>query len=63
VIQDVPELRIVDEVLWNAVKSRQAGLKRPQGGGAENSFRNRCRPKYLLWAGTVRRLRRLYRSH
>ena len=48
VTQEVPELRIVDEDLWQAVKARQAGLKRPHGAGAENSFRDRRRPKYLL---------------
>ncbi|MCU0906228.1 MAG: recombinase family protein [Rhodobacteraceae bacterium] len=48
VIQEVPELRIVDEGLWQAVKARQAGLKRSHGAGAENSFRDRRRPKYLL---------------
>ena len=48
VIQEVPELRIVDEDLWQAVKARQAGLKRPHGAGTENSFRDRRRPKYLL---------------
>ena len=50
IIHEVPELRIVDEVLWQAVKDRQAGLKRLHGRGAgvENSFRDRRRPKYLL---------------
>ncbi|MGC9420007.1 MAG: recombinase family protein, partial [Rhodovulum sp.] len=48
VIHEVPDLRIVDEALWLAVKARQAALKRPHGAGGENTFRDRRRPKYLL---------------
>lgn len=48
VIQDVPDLRIVDDALWQAVKDRQSVLKRPHGEVAENNFRDRRRPKYLL---------------
>jgi DNA invertase Pin-like site-specific DNA recombinase len=50
VIQDVPELRILDDALWEAAKARQAVLKRPHARDAsgENAFRDRRRPKYLL---------------
>jgi site-specific DNA recombinase len=50
VIQDVPELRVVDDDLWAAVKSRQASIKRAPSAqpSTENHFRDRRRPKYLL---------------
>lgn len=50
IIQEVPELRILDEDLWNAAKSRQAAIKhtRGDGGAVENHFRERRRPKYLF---------------
>ncbi|WGR56610.1 recombinase family protein [Paracoccus versutus] len=51
VIQDAPELRIVEDDLWNAVKERQKTVKherRDDGTEAENHFRDRRRPKYLL---------------
>jgi len=46
----VPELRILDDDLWNAAKARQASIKRirTDEGEAENHFRDRRRPKYLL---------------
>lgn len=43
VVQDLPHLRIVDDALWGAVKSRQEGLKRRWGEEALSR-----RPKYLL---------------
>ena len=49
VVQDVPELRIVDQDLWNAVKERQASLA--QAANRRNvprSFWDRRRPRYLL---------------
>ena len=50
VVQDVPELRILDEDLWQAVKERQKVVKqnRSDDGGTENHFRERRRPKYLF---------------
>ena len=50
IIQEVPELRIVDDELWAAVKERQAKLKHKRGDGSksENHFRDRRRPKYLF---------------
>ena len=48
VIQDVPELRIIDDDLWHAAKTRQAGLKRQHGTGVGGDFRDLRRPKYLL---------------
>jgi site-specific DNA recombinase len=51
ITQDVPELRILDDELWNAVKARQAAVKtcrRDDGVEIENHFRERRRPKYLF---------------
>jgi site-specific DNA recombinase len=51
IVQEVPDLRILDDVLWNAAKSRQDGTKIKRGDdgqGGENHFRERRRPKYLL---------------
>ena len=50
IVQDVPELRIVDQVLWEKVKERQGALKvrNKSGDGQGDGFWNRRRPKYLL---------------
>lgn len=51
VIQEAPELRIVDDGLWNATKARQAAIKTKRDGDGnevQNSFRDRRRPKYLF---------------
>ena len=50
IIREVPELRIVDDELWAAVKERQAKLKHKRGdvSKSENHFRDRRRPKYLF---------------
>ncbi|AZI38185.1 recombinase family protein [Caenibius tardaugens NBRC 16725] len=51
VIQETPELRILDEDLWNAVKTRQAEMRteRDENGDADVSKLNqRRRPKYLF---------------
>ncbi|WP_296739687.1 recombinase family protein [Mesorhizobium sp.] len=50
IVQEVPELRILDDDLWQAVKDRQLAVKRSQSedGEAENHFRDRRRPKYLF---------------
>ena len=49
ITKDVPELRIVDEALWQAVKARQASVHRKWSSAKEerrfNQFR---RPKYLF---------------
>ncbi|WP_342729055.1 recombinase family protein [Bradyrhizobium sp. B097] len=48
--QDVPEWRILDDELWQAVKDRQKAVKqnRSDDGEPENHFRERRRPKYLF---------------
>ncbi len=48
--QDVPELRILDDDLWQAVKERQKAVKRNRSDESEtdNHFRDRRRPKYLF---------------
>ncbi|WP_197673642.1 recombinase zinc beta ribbon domain-containing protein [Stappia sp. ES.058] len=51
VIQDVPELRILDDELWEAVKARQAEnrIARDENGQADVAAVHRCRrPKYLF---------------
>ncbi len=50
ITQDVPELRILDDDLWESVNGRQKAVKRNHGddGEAENRFRERRRPKYLF---------------
>ena len=51
VIQDVPELRILDDELWDAVKARQARnrLARDENGNAEvATVHRRRRPKFLF---------------
>jgi len=48
IVQEVPELRIIDQELWDAVKKRQKALTfvRPEPG--ENTLNARRRPKYLF---------------
>ncbi len=50
ITQDVPELRILDDALWQSVKERQRAVKRTHSddGETENHFRERRRPKYLF---------------
>nr|WP_281416985.1 recombinase family protein [Ancylobacter lacus] len=50
ITQDVPELRILDDDLWQSVKERQREVKRSHSddGETENHFRERRRPKYLF---------------
>ena len=51
IIQEVPELRVIEQDLWDAVKARQEQVKRPRGDErnvSENHFRDRRRPRYLL---------------
>ena len=42
IVKDVPELRIIDQALWDKVKARQQGLR------TEKSFHERQRPRKLL---------------
>jgi site-specific DNA recombinase len=51
VIQEVPDLRIVDDALWQRAKQRQEVTKhvmKSAGDGSEPAFRDFKRPKYLL---------------
>jgi len=53
VIQEVPELRIIDDALWRQVKERQQALSYgPLDGGPASAMNGRRRPKHLL-AGLV----------
>jgi site-specific DNA recombinase len=44
----VPELRIVDDELWNEVKTRQAEMRRVASNGDPKQFSRARRPKYLF---------------
>jgi len=48
VVQEVPELRIVPQDLWNAVKTRQRMVKHSSEAGGENRIWERRRARYLL---------------
>ena len=48
IIHEVPDLAIVDDELWQAVKDRQKGLTRKQSKSAEDNLWDRRRPKYLF---------------
>ena len=49
VIQEVPELRIVDQEVWDAVKARQKALAyEPPAEPGENTLNDRRRPKHLF---------------
>jgi site-specific DNA recombinase len=50
IVKDVPELRLVEQSLWDRVKDRQQAVKkdtRPDCAG-ERPFWDRTRPRYLL---------------
>lgn len=53
VTQDVPDLRIVEQDLWDAVKTRQKSLTFSTGSKTANPMGERRRPGYLL-SGLVR---------
>ena len=48
VIQEVPDLRIIDQTLWNKVKEQQGALKHRKPLQAYNELGRYKRPKYLL---------------
>jgi hypothetical protein len=48
VTTDVPQLRIVDDELWNQVKARQADMGRATSNGDPKQFNRARRPKYLF---------------
>jgi site-specific DNA recombinase len=53
VIQKVPEMRIVDQEVWDAVKARQQSLAYETSEPGENALNERRRPKHLF-AGLVK---------
>jgi hypothetical protein len=44
----VPQLRIIDDELWNQVKARQAEMRRAATSGDPKRFNQARRPKYLF---------------
>ncbi|RWL89325.1 MAG: recombinase family protein [Mesorhizobium sp.] len=53
VIQEVPEMRIIDQGVWNAAKARQQSLAYEISEPGENPLNERRRPKHLF-AGLVK---------
>ncbi|WP_342723734.1 recombinase family protein [Bradyrhizobium sp. B097] len=53
VIQEVLEMRIIDQEVWNAVKARQKSLAYETSEPGENPLNERRRPKHLF-AGLVK---------
>jgi site-specific DNA recombinase len=53
VIQEVPEMRIIDQEVWDAVKARQHSLAYETSEPGENALNDRRRPKHLF-AGLVK---------
>ena len=47
-IQDVPEMRIVEQDLWKAAKARQSDLAYAAPTSGKNTLNDRHRPRYLL---------------
>ncbi|MBT5264718.1 MAG: recombinase family protein [Rhodospirillaceae bacterium] len=48
VVHEVPELRIIEQELWESVKTRQAAIKVDWSGSGQNQFRDRRRPRHLF---------------
>ena len=48
----VPDLRIVDDQLWNQVRARQVEMRRAASNGDSKRFNQARRPKYLFSALT-----------
>ena len=53
VVHEVPDLRIVDQSIWDDVKARQASLAFDTTGDSGNPMNDRRRPKHLL-GGLIR---------
>ena len=62
VTTDVPQLRIVDDELWDQVKARQAEMRRVTSNGDPQAVQPARRPKYLFsGSDEMRRVRRRIR--
>jgi site-specific DNA recombinase len=48
IVQDVAALRIIDQSLWERVKTRQGALEASRGSGAVPGYWDRRRPRYLF---------------
>ncbi len=48
IVQDVPELRIIDQSLWDGVKARQDMLESSKFGEKAPGYWDRRRPRYLF---------------
>jgi site-specific DNA recombinase len=48
IVQDVAALRIIDQALWESVKTRQGALEAGRGSGGAPGYWDRRRPRYLF---------------
>jgi site-specific DNA recombinase len=48
IIGDVPDLRLIDQDLWDQVKARQGALQGTRSGGSSPGYWDRRRPRYLF---------------
>src|SRR5690606_5400467 len=48
IIQDVPELRVVDQDLWDKVKARQQSLRSNRKGKKAAGYWDRRRPRFIF---------------
>ena len=48
IVQDVAALRIIDQSLWERVKTRQGALEAGRGSGVAPGYWDRRRPRYLF---------------
>ena len=48
IVQDVAALRIIDQSLWERVKTRQGALEAGRGSGGAPGYWDRRRPRYLF---------------
>jgi hypothetical protein len=48
IIGDVPDLRLIDQDLWDQVKARQGALHGTRSGGSSPGYWDRRRPRYLF---------------
>lgn len=45
---DVPQLRIIDDELWNQVKARQVAIRSLTNNGKQSQFKGARRPKFMF---------------
>lgn len=48
ITKEVPQLRIIDDELWNQVKTRQLAIRKLTGNGKQIQFKQARRPKFMF---------------